>query len=79
MTTYTDQALLDRIKRDDIETISAYMDYVMWECSTEFWARYGFLTNEDVSVWIQCLKEREDANSPHTQQLIRTCEQYITD
>lgn len=57
--------------------VASYVDYVLWECSTEFMATHGLPTDADVRLWITWLMERIDASTPEVQCAIRSCNEYI--
>ena len=66
-----------RFKTAPANKLEQFVEYVLWECSTEFMATSGMPTNADVECWISWLESRLDVNSAEIQQALFSCKEYI--
>ncbi len=64
---------------NDTNTRSLYVfvNYVLWDCSTEYMANHGMPTDEQVSGWIDVLNARSDKDDPNIQAAIQDCIEYM--
>jgi hypothetical protein len=75
-TSWSDPSRIDRFKRDTPSHILSFVDYFLWESSTECMVSVGMPTIADVDMWILWLSERADANDPLIQDAIQSCKGY---
>lgn len=65
------------IQNDPAVRLVCYIDYVLWECSTEFMVSHGLPTNADVKQWILWLEGRIDKDDADIQSAVLSCREYI--
>jgi hypothetical protein len=57
--------------------LEAFVEYFLWESSTECMVSVGMPTDADVKCWIGWLMLREDGASPEVQSIVQTCREYL--
>jgi hypothetical protein len=78
LTMWSDEYALAAISLDGAETVERFVDYFLWDSTTECMVSVGLPTPADVQMWITWLKARPDANAPEIVRAIQSCEEYIT-
>lgn len=57
-------------------SVFIHINYVLWDCSTEFMVEHGMPSNEQVEGWIEVLESREDQDQ-FIELAIKDCYEYI--
>lgn len=76
-TMYSSPEQCERFATAPARGLNVFVEYVLWECSTEFMVTHGMPTDKDVSLWIEWLEKRIDVADPDIQSAILMCNEYI--
>jgi hypothetical protein len=77
-TRWSDEYSLAAISLDGAETVERFVEYFLWDSTTECMVSVGLPTPVDVQMWITWLKARPDADAPEIVRAIQSCQNYIT-
>lgn len=72
----TDESFKKAFAEEPAYQLSVYVDYALWECSTEHMIKHGLPTDADVGTWIQWLEQRVDVADPDIQNAIFSCKEF---
>lgn len=76
-TKYSSATRLEYFAQQPALILASWVEYILWECSTEFMVTSGMPTDADVEQWLNTLQTRPDANENIVQGLIKECQDYI--
>lgn len=76
-TQWSDRDKFREFNTKALKDLLFYVDYVLWECSTEFMITCGMPSDDDVACWINWINRRDDGKSKEALALIDECKRYI--
>lgn len=76
-TRWSDEYALATLSLDGAETVEQFVNYFLWDSTTECMVSVGLPTPADVRMWVQWLRARPDADSPGIVGALQACEEYL--
>lgn len=73
----TDYSKPDWLNDVAARQVAVHINYILWDCSTEFMATHGLPTDEQVVEWIEILEARPDCAAEFIQLALNDCREYI--